>query len=202
MIGYIKGKVLSAADGVVLLENNGVGFEVLCSSEAYSLLVNAGQGGIYTYLAVREDALNLYGFISKEEKSMFLKLLTVSGVGPKMGIAVLSSMPLHELAFIIASQDVKALSKVKGLGKKTAERIILELRENISALDLPESDGKKSKADKASKPIFTAVEDDAIIALMSLGFSRSVSETAVKTATANGADTIESIITYALQAIK
>ena len=67
MIGYIKGKVLSAADGVVLLENNGVGFEVLCSSEAYALLVNAGQGGIYTYLAVREDALNLYGFISKEE---------------------------------------------------------------------------------------------------------------------------------------
>ena len=199
MIGYIKGKTLHAENGVVILENNGFGFEILCSAEAYELLVNAGQGGIYTYLAVREDALNLYGFISLEEKSMFLKLISVSGVGPKMGIAVLSSMPLQQLAFIIASQDVKALSKVKGLGKKTAERIILELRENISSLDLPEDSGKK---EKTQKPSLTPLEDDAIIALMSLGFTRSVSETAVKTAKQHGADTIESIITYALQTIK
>ena len=71
MIGYIKGKTIHANDGVVILENNGFGFEILCSAEAYQLLVNAGQGGIYTYLAVREDALNLYGFISLEEKNMF-----------------------------------------------------------------------------------------------------------------------------------
>ena len=199
MIGYIKGKTLHANDGVVILENNGFGFEILCSAEAYEMLVNAGQGGIYTYLAVREDALNLYGFISLEEKSMFLKLISVSGVGPKLGIAVLSSMPLQQLAFIIASQDVKSLSKVKGLGKKTAERIILELRENISSLDLPEETGKKSKTVKQA---LTPLEDDAIIALMSLGFTRSVSESAVKNAEEHGADTIESIITYALQTIK
>lgn len=199
MIGYIKGKTLHANDGVVILENNGFGFEVVCSAQAYEQLVNVGYGGVYTYLAVREDALNLYGFISLEEKSMFLKLITVSGVGPKMGIAILSGMPLQELAFIIASQDVKSLSKIKGLGKKTAERIILELRENISSLDLPESDGKKTKT---VKPQLTPLEDDAIIALMSLGFTRSVSETAVKKAEEMGADTIESIITYALQTMK
>ena len=129
MIGYIKGKTLHANDGVVILENNGFGFEVVCSAQAYEQLVNVGYGGVYTYLAVREDALNLYGFISLEEKSMFLKLITVSGVGPKMGITILSQMDLKTLTVAIAKGDVKTLSSVKGLGKKTAERIILELKE-------------------------------------------------------------------------
>ena len=126
---------------------------------------------------------------------MFLKLITVTGVGPKMGIAILSSMPLNDLAFIIASQDVKSLSKVKGLGKKTAERIILELRENISKLDLPE---KKQK----NAPVLSAVEEDSLIALMGLGFSRVESEQAIKVAKERGADTIETIITIALQTIR
>lgn len=198
MIGYLKGKTLSAENGMVLLENNGIGYEVLCSASAYEELVNAGGGAIYTYLAVREDGLYLFGFISPEEKSMFLKLITVSGIGPKTGIGILSAIPLRELAYIIASQDVKALSKVKGLGKKTAERIILELRENISSLDLPEGD-KKAKTVKST---LTPLEEDAIIALMSLGFTRGVSETAVKNAEESGADTIESIVTLALQTIK
>lgn len=198
MIGYIKGNLISAnSNGLVLLEVNGIGYEITCSSEAYSLIVNQGKGELYTYLNVREDGFYLYGFISPEEKSMFLKLITVSGVGPKMGIAVLSSMPLNELAFIIASQDVKSLSKVKGLGKKTAERIILELRENISQLDLPEG-GKNSK----TAPKLSTLEEDSVIALMSLGFLRSESETAVKVATERGADTIESVITIALQVIR
>ncbi len=198
MIGYIKGNLISAnSNGVVLLDVNGIGYEITCSSESYNLIVNQGKGELYTYLNVREDGFYLYGFISPEEKSMFLKLITVSGVGPKMGIAVLSSMPLNELAFIIASQDVKSLSKVKGLGKKTAERIILELRENISQLDLPEG-GKKSKA----MPKLSTLEEDSVIALMSLGFLRSESETAVKVATERGADTIESVITIALQVIR
>ena len=114
------------------------------------------------------------------------------------GVTVLSSMPLSDLAFIIASQDVKALSKVKGLGKKTAERIILELRENISQLDLPEGN-KKSNIKTA---VLSPVGEDAVIALMSLGFNRAESQTAVEKATQSGADTIESIITIALQTIR
>ncbi len=198
MIGYIKGNLISAnSNGVIVLETGGIGYEITCSAQAYELIVNQGKGELFTYLNVREDGFYLYGFISQEEKSMFLKLITVSGVGPKMGIAVLSSMPLNELAFIIASQDVKSLSKVKGLGKKTAERIILELRENISQLDLPEG-GKKSK----TEPKLSTLEEDSVIALMSLGFLRSESETAVKVATERGADTIESVITIALQVIR
>ncbi len=197
MIGYLQGKVISHSNGTVILETGGVGFEVVCSASSYELLVMQGKGAIYTYLNVREDGFYLYGFISPEEKAMFLKLISVSGVGPKMGIAILSSMPLNDLAFIIASSDSKTLSKVKGVGKKTAERIILELRENISAMDLPENEksGKKSTQ--------TVPEtDDAVIALLSLGFTRSESEKAVKSARESGADTIESIITLALQSIK
>ncbi len=197
MIGYLNGNVLSYNENTVLLDVGGVGYEVLCSSSATEYLINAKKGGIYTYLSVREDGFYLYGFISKEEKNMFLKLITVSGIGPKMGITILSSMPLNDLAFIIASQDVKSLSKVKGLGKKTAERIILELRENISSLDLPE--GKKPSNKLSSEP---SVYDDAVIALMSLGFSRSESEKAVEFAKDRGLNTIESVITVALQSVK
>lgn len=198
MIGYLQGKVLSHGDGTVLLETGGVGYEVICSASAFELLVMQGKGEIYTYLNVREDGFYLYGFISLEEKSMFLKLITVSGVGPKMAISILSGMPLRDLAFIIASSDSKTLSKVKGVGKKTAERIILELRENISSLDLPEGQSSTKKQSAVSTP----ETDDAVIALLSLGFSRVESEKAVKFAREKGADTIESIITVALQSIK
>lgn len=197
MIGYLQGKVISHSNGTVILETGGVGFEVACSASSYELLVMQGKGAIYTYLNVREDGFYLYGFISPEEKSMFLKLISVSGVGPKMGIAILSSMPLNDLAFIIASSDSKTLSKVKGVGKKTAERIILELRENISAMDLPENE-KSTKKSAQSTP----ETDDAVIALLSLGFTRAESEKAVKMARESGADTIETIITLALQSIK
>ena len=138
MLGYIKGKVLHSSDGTVLLENNGIGYEVLCSGAAYAKLISDGQGEVYTYLQVREDGVSLFGFVSPEEKNMFLKLISVSGVGPKMGITVLSSMNINDIAVAIANSDVKKLTAAKGLGKKTAERIILELREKVSAESLPE----------------------------------------------------------------
>ncbi len=196
MIGYVKGKVLSLSNGVVLLENNGIGYEITCSASIYQKLAEDMAGEVYTYLAVREDDLSLYGFISPEEKNMFLKLISVSGVGPKMGITVLSNMKLSELALKIATSDVKGLSAVKGLGKKTAERIILELREKITA----DTDGAISQQ---TQPVDdTEVNDDAVIALMSLGFTKTECVKAVKQATTNGARTIEEIISYAIRNIK
>ena len=103
MIGYIKGNVLSYSDGVVLIENNGIGYEITCSASVYQKLLNDKKGEVYTYLAVREDAISLYGFENLEEKAMFLKLISVSGVGPKMGITVLSNMNLKDLATAIAT---------------------------------------------------------------------------------------------------
>lgn len=197
MIGYIKGKVLNAVDGVVLLENNGVGYEITCSAAVYQKLLAANSGEVYTYLAVREDDVSLYGFISLEEKNMFLKLISVSGVGPKMGITILSNMNLSDLAVKIATSDVKGLSSVKGLGKKTAERIILELREKITA------DTKEQSPQSVDTEVLDdGVNEDAIIALMSLGFTKSECVKAVKQAKANGATTIEQLIAYSIKNIK
>ena len=137
MIGYIKGKVLAAEAGAVLLENGGIGYELVCSGALFAKLASAKEGEAYTDLQVREDGVSLFGFVSLEEKKMFLQLVTVSGVGPKMGIAILSGMSVQDIAVAIASSDVKLLSSVKGLGKKTAERIILELREKVNAVPAP-----------------------------------------------------------------
>ena len=155
-------------------------------------------GEVYTYMAVREDGVSLYGFISLEEKSMFLKLISVSGVGPKMGITVLSGLSLADLVTKIATQDVKGLSKVKGLGKKTAERIILELREKIGCVD----DDTGEVLLFNSKPVEDKVNQDAVLALMSLGFTKAESVEAVKRAQNSGETQIEKIIASALKGIK
>jgi Holliday junction DNA helicase RuvA len=196
MIGYLNGKVLHANEGVVLLVVGDTGYEVLCSNSAYVKLVNDGKGAVYTYMAVREDGVYLYGFSSMEEKNMFLKLISVSGVGPKMGITILSNTSLSDLAVSIATSDVKTLSKVKGLGKKTAERIILELREKVSCLDLPEPVKGKKQPEKEEK---VTVNDDAVIALMSLGLKRSESVKLLKDAENEGKTLVEEQIAYALK---
>ena len=196
MIGYLKGKVLYSSDGTVLLENNGVGYEVLCSGAAYAKLVTDGQGEVFTYLQVRDDGNSLFGFVSMEEKNMFLQLISVSGVGPKMGITILSSMNVGDIAVAIANSDVKQLTAAKGLGKKTAERIILELREKVAALEVPASSGRRAAA-PAEK--ITDREEDAVVGLMSLGYTRAESVRAVKCAEESGAESMEEIIMTALK---
>lgn len=196
MIGYLKGKVIYKEDNVLLLENNGIGFEVCCSAGAAAKLQGAAEGEVYVYTAVREDGIFLYGFVSPEEKSMFLKLVSVSGVGPKMGIAVLSGMNLSALALAIATSDVKTLSKIKGLGKKTAERIILELREKITADARAE---EEVALPAAAEP---DVDEDAVIALMGLGFNRNESVAGIRAAYDAGAVDIKDVLSYALRTMR
>mgnify|MGYP005773887895 FL=1 len=194
MIGYLKGKILSLSQDTALIETGGVGYEVLCSASVMSDLMGKDEGEVYTYLQVREDGISLFGFSSPAERNMFLKLVSVSGVGPKMGIAVLSGMDINSLAVAIASSDVKKLSTVKGLGKKTAERIILELREKVTASEAP-------APSKGGAPVLPADdgEEDAVVALMSLGFTRAESSRAIERAKSAGASTIEEIIREALK---
>lgn len=196
MIGYVKGKILNVSPDSVLIETaGGIGFEIICSYSAFSLLSGKSEGGLYTYLQVSENGTALYGFSSQEEKNMFLKLITVSGVGPKSGISVLSGLNAADLAAAIATSDVARLSQVKGLGKKTAERIILELREKVSAPSV-------SGSVKGSPVIAVSHGDeDAVVALMTLGFTRAESERAIAKARAQGADTIEEIIGTALKSM-
>ncbi len=193
MIGYIKGNVLYSGEGTVLLETGGVGYEILCSGALFAKLVAGGQGEAYTYLQMRDDGVSLFGFVSPEEKNMFLKLISVSGVGPKMGIAVLSSLSVGDLAVAIASSDLKLLSTVKGLGKKTAERIVLELREKVSAVPAPPGEAPAAPVSVSGK------EEDAVVGLMSLGYTRSESVKAVRAAVERGAVGVEEIVLSALK---
>ena len=197
MIGYLKGNLIFAEEGVAIVEVNGVGYEITCSDAVYKELIKNRGGEVYTYTAVKEDGVFLYGFISQEEKKIFLKLISVSGVGPKMGIAVLSAMSVKDLTAKIAAGDVKGLSQVKGLGKKTAERIVLELRDKIAPAFI---DGEMPLG--VSETVSDEETDDAVIALMGLGFSRAESVQAVRKAKAAGAENIQQTISFALKSMR
>lgn len=194
MFGYIKGKVAEITEGTVVLENGGIGYEIICTAAAVERLSEEKEGVVYTYLQVKEDGISLFGFDTKEEKQMFLKLISVSGIGPKMGVTVLAGMRITDLATAIATSDVKTLSKIKGLGKKTAERIILELRESVSKEEL------KTSAKETAVP-FATDDEDAVIALMGLGFTGMQARNAVLSAKGLGAKTIEEVIAFALRSL-
>lgn len=198
MIAYLKGRILSVSesDNTVIIENNGIGYEVLCSSSAYCKLSQSQEGSVYTYLAVKDDGISLYGFDNFAEKQMFLKLITVSGVGPKMAMTVLSGMSLNDIAFSIASSDVSALSGIKGLGKKTAERIIVELREAMAKMPTTPAAGVKTKQPQIR---LSEEGENAVMALLSLGYTKQEATIAVKQATDGGAERLEEIITSALK---
>ena len=136
MISYLKGRILTTTSETAIIEVNGVGYEAYLSGGAFKK-INVGEvAELYTHLQVKEDVITLFGFATPQEKELFLKLITVSGVGPKMGISILASLSADEFAQAVATADVKRLSAVKGLGKKTAEKIVLELHGKISAAEV------------------------------------------------------------------
>ena len=195
MIGFLKGKILALTPETALIETpSGIGFEVLLSGSAFNALSGKKEGKVYTYMQVKEDGCAIFGFSSLEEKGMFLKLVSVSGVGPKMGIAVLSGMSVGDVAAAIATNDVKRLSSVKGMGKKTAERIILELREKVSL------SGASAASATESVPVqISSGDEDSVVALMTLGFTRAESVKAIARAREQGAKSVEDIIMLALK---
>lgn len=202
MIAYIRGKALSMDAETAIVEVNGVGYEMYCSGGAFRKITIGEIVELYTYLQVKEDGVTLFAFESVKEKSLFLKLISVSGVGPKMAISILTGLSGDQLLEAIATADVKRLSAVKGLGKKTAEKIVLELHGKISAAEVMNA---------GADPITTVVnaqtnvnalspaDEDALSALMGLGFTRVESTQAIKRAHENGATTTEEIIRKALQ---
>lgn len=198
MIAYLKGKALTLTAETAILEVNGVGYEIYCSGGAFRKLVIGEIAELYTYLQVKEDGVTLFGFASTREKELFLKIVSVSGVGPKLGISVLTGLSADELTQAIATADVKRLSAVKGLGKKTAEKIVLELHGKISAAEVMSASGTDLTAGVAAAPL-SAQDEEAISALMGLGFTKSESAQAVKRARDNGATTVEDVIRKALQ---
>lgn len=137
MISFLIGTIEDKQENSLLLDVGGVGFEMSISSNTFSALPMIGESvKVLTYMSVREDDISLFGFSSKEEKDLFIKLISVSGIGPKVAISILSGLTLNALSIAIANKDVKMLSKIKGLGAKTAERICVELKDKVSAFPL------------------------------------------------------------------
>ncbi len=201
MIAYLRGRVLTTTAETAILDVNGVGYELYCTRGALNCLTVGAVGELYTYLQIKEDGATLFGFESPTEKELFLKLISVSGVGPKMGIAILASLSADEFAVAVATADVKRLSSAKGVGKKVAEKIVLELHGKISAAEVLDASGSTLTPSAATeKPAKLSQKDDeAVSALMGLGFTRAESLQAVKKAHEKGAETVEEIIMKALQ---
>ncbi len=132
MIAYLKGRIIQKSENLVVVEVNNVGYEVNVSMNTFLSISSLDSCELYTYLQVKEDGISLFGFSTLKEKDLFLKLITVNGVGPKMAITILSGASVNDLTTAIITEDALLLSRFKGVGKKTAERIVLELKEKLS----------------------------------------------------------------------
>jgi Holliday junction DNA helicase RuvA len=190
MIASLKGTVQSKKPEGVIVDVNGVGYHVsipLCS------LADIPEHGepvfLFTYTHVREDALQLFGFLSEEERRIFTTLLGINGTGPKLGLAILSGMPVQKLIRAINNEDVSLLSTIPGLGKKTSARLVLELRGKLPPLDIRGEISSQSRS----------MAEDAISALVNLGYKKPPAEEAVERSVKSGAATIEDIIREALK---
>ena len=200
MIAYLRGRVLETTAETAIIEVGGIGYEAYCSGGAFRKITVGETVELYTYLQVKEDGLTLFAFGSVKEKELFLKLISVDGVGPKMGIGILTGLSVDELVEAIFSADTKRLSTVKGLGKKTAEKIVLALHGKISALEIMNASGETpAQTVEAAQNKLSADDEEAVSALMGLGFTRNESTQAVKRAHDLGATKVEDIIRKALQ---
>lgn len=179
MISFIVGTIEEKRENILVLECGGIGYELTISATTYETLPLIGERvKILTYMQVREDGISLFGFSTEDERELFNKLISVSGVGPRMAIGVLSGMKISDLLISIAREDTVALSKIKGLGKKTAERIVLELKDKITPIGFVETE--------ESVTFDQTAIDDACEALISLGVPKN---DALRLARANATET-------------
>lgn len=186
MYAFIEGIVEHKSSGELVINAGGVGYLLLCSQSTLSAAPPRGEiTRIYTHLSVREDAMELFGFTSQEEKAMFLRLTSISGIGPRTALGVLAAMPLPDLTLAILTGDAATLCRAPGIGKKTAQRITLELKDKLSAEDLPA--GTQAVSLPGSSSADSAV-GEAILALQSLGYTQSEAARAVSAAHQDAGD--------------
>jgi Holliday junction DNA helicase RuvA len=172
MIAHLRGRLISKHPNQAIVEAGGVGYEVIITIPTFSELPAAGaEVALHIHTHVREDALALYGFLRPEEKQLFEKLITVSGIGPKLAITILSGMATADMVGAIRGNDFARLTKIPGIGRKTAERMCVELRDKLEGFGAPQAVVSHS-----------AVEEDVISALTNLGYQRAIAEKAVERA--------------------
>ena len=172
MYAYIKGELAEKNIDSIVVEAAGVGYLIYIPTQYFDMLPDEGEDvKIYTYLCVREDAMILYGFLSKDDLEIFKLLITVSGIGPKGGLAILSTLPADDLRFAILSGDSKAISKAPGIGAKTAQRVILDLKDKLSLEEAFEL--KSEHVSRQNENGSNGVKNEAVQALVALGYASS-----------------------------
>lgn len=175
MISYISGVIDTVEKDKVIIDHNGIGYGIFMPASALEMLGAGESVKIYTYFSVREDAMQLFGFLTREELNLFKLLIGVSGVGPKGAIAIISACPGDSLHMAILSGDAKTISKAQGIGNKTAQRIIIELKDKLDLEEMIEINNNKESGIQTN-----GIQSDAIEALVALGYSQSDAFNAVK----------------------
>lgn len=199
MYAYIKGELAEKNIDSIVVEAAGVGYLIYIPTQYFDMLPDEGEDvKIYTYLCAREDAMILYGFLSKDDLEIFKLLITVSGIGPKGGLAILSTLPADDLRFAILSGDSKAISKAPGIGAKTAQRVILDLKDKLSLEDAFEKK-LENQTSGAAVSMNSTVKNDAVMALNALGYSSTESLKAVSKVDITEDMDVEDVLKLALK---
>jgi Holliday junction DNA helicase RuvA len=198
MISHLRGALLEKNPNAVVVDVHGVGYEVTIPVSVYSSLPAAGaEVSLFIHTHVREDAFLLFGFVSAADKALFEKLISVSGIGPKLAVTALSGLASGDLVAAIKNGSVDQLVKIPGVGKKTAERMVLELRDKLDAIGVP------ARAAAVVQSSFNATEEDTISALMNFGSTRAAAEAAVtKASAAEGGEDFDALFRRALKLVR
>ena len=199
MISHLRGTVLEKHPNQIVIDVHGVGYEVTIPVSVYSSLPDLGAPvGVHIYQHVREDILALYGFVTKDDKALFEKLIAVSGIGPRLAITALSGLTTDDLVAAIRSGAVEQLVRIPGVGKKTAERMVLELRDKLGPAGAP-----LTGASGTPKSAFSTTEEDVISALMNFGATRGSAEAAVnKARSENESNEFDALFRRALKLVR
>lgn len=199
MIAYVKGELAIIEEDKVIVEVNGIGYQIFMPVQAIGLLPNVGEEiRLHTYMHVKEDAMQLFGFLTKDDLKVFKLLITVSGIGPKGALSILSQLSPDDLRFAIMANDIKAIASAPGIGKKTAEKLIVELRDKLTieeVLNRDTSVGEVQRIDGYSNEM----QAEAIQALVALGYGSTEATKAVKKVNVSESTTVETLLKDALK---
>ena len=200
MISFIRGYVADSTESSVILEAGGIGYEIFMTGTAIEKAVReSGEILVHTYFHVREDAMQLYGFLSRDDLQVFRLLLGVNGIGPKAALGILAGLTADELRFAVLSDDVKTLSRAPGIGKKTAQKLILELKDKLNAEESFELKLAHVQEEAGSEAAAADGSGEAVEALVALGYSSTQALQAVRKVSGIPADDVEGILKAALK---
>ena len=199
MVSYVRGELVAIEEEKIIIDVNGVGFGIFMPAQSMNYLPMIGEEvRLHTYMNVREDAIQLFGFLTKDDLKVFKLVIGVSGIGPKGGLSILSQLSPDDLRFAVMANDAKAIAKAPGIGKKTAEKLIIELKDKLSIEDVL---NKVSEADSATVTANASneIQAEAVQALVALGYGNTESMKAVKKVKIDENTTVEEVLKLALK---